>query len=77
VVAGEHAFRALVAASLYHGTSQPERLAMTTRTEEYRINAKECAERARLSPDPETKRQYEEAEKQWLDLAKRAEGERR
>jgi hypothetical protein len=46
-------------------------------TEEYRINAKECAERAGLSPGPETKRQYEEAGKQWLDLAKRAEGERR
>jgi hypothetical protein len=46
---------------------------MTTRSEQYRINAKECAERARLSPDPEMKRQYEEAEQQWLDLAKRAE----
>ena len=46
---------------------------MTTRSEEYRIHAKECAERARLSPDPEMKRQYLEAERQWLDLAKRAE----
>jgi hypothetical protein len=46
---------------------------MTTRSEQYRIQAKECAVRARLSPDPEMKRQYELAEKQWLDLAKRAE----
>jgi hypothetical protein len=50
---------------------------MTTSAEEYRINAKECAERARLSPDPETKHQYEQAEQQWLALAKQAEGERR
>jgi hypothetical protein len=50
---------------------------MTTRSEEYRIHAKECAERARLSPDPEMKRQYELAEKEWLALANRAEGERR
>jgi hypothetical protein len=46
---------------------------MTTRSEEYRVQAKECAERAKLSPDPEMKRQYEKAEQQWLDLAKRAE----
>ena len=46
---------------------------MTTRSEQYRVQAKECAVRARLSPDPEMKRQYELAEKQWLDLAKRAE----
>ena len=49
---------------------------MTTRSDEYRIHAKECAERARLSPEPETKRQYEKAERQWLDLAKQAEGGR-
>jgi hypothetical protein len=46
---------------------------MTTRSEEYRIRAKECAERARLSPDPKTKRQYEAAEQQWLALAKEGE----
>lgn len=46
---------------------------MTTRSEEYRIHAKEYAERARLSPDREIKRQYVEAEKQWLALAKRSE----
>ena len=50
---------------------------MTKSSEEYRIHAKECAERARLSPDPEMKRQYEKAEQQWLALAKQAEGERR
>jgi hypothetical protein len=41
-------------------------IAMTTRSDEYRINAKECTERARLSPDPEMKCQYEQAERQWL-----------
>ena len=46
---------------------------MTKRAEQYRIHAKECAERARLSPNPETKRQYEEAERQWLALAKQSE----
>jgi hypothetical protein len=50
---------------------------MSTQSEEYRLRAKECAERARRSPDPETKRQFEETARQWLDLAKRAEAEHR
>ena len=40
---------------------------------EYRTQARECAERAKLSRDPETKRQYEDMARQWLELAKRAE----
>jgi hypothetical protein len=44
-----------------------------TRAEQYRIQAKECAERAKLAPDPETKRTYEDMERQWLGLAKQAE----
>jgi hypothetical protein len=43
-------------------------------TEEYRLRAKECAERAKLARDPETRRQYEVMAAQWLDLAKYAEG---
>ena len=46
---------------------------MPTRAEEYRTQARECAERAKLSRDPETKRQYEDMARQWLELAKRAE----
>jgi hypothetical protein len=44
----------------------------TTVAEEYRLRAKDCAERAKLARDPETKRTYEDMERQWLDLAKRA-----
>jgi hypothetical protein len=50
---------------------------MTTPAEEYRIRAQESAERARLASDPETKLQFEQAERQWLALARQAEGERR
>ena len=32
-----------------------------------------CAERAKLAPDPEIKRTYEDMAHQWLDLAKQAE----
>ena len=46
---------------------------MSSRAEQYRLQAKECAERAKLAPDPETKREYEDFARQWLDLAKRAE----
>jgi hypothetical protein len=46
---------------------------VTTRAEQYRIQAKECAERAKLATDPETKRSYEMMEREWLNLAKRAE----
>jgi hypothetical protein len=46
---------------------------VTTRAEQYRIQAKECAERAKLARDPEMKRQYEDMAKQWLDLTKRVE----
>jgi hypothetical protein len=31
-----------------------------------------ATERAKLAPDPETKRDYESMARQWLDLAKRA-----
>ena len=48
-------------------------LMATTLAEEYRLRAKDCAERAKLAPNPETKRQYEEMARQWLNLAKRAE----
>ena len=46
--------------------------AVPTRVEQYRVQAKESAERAKLAPEPDTKRYYEEIERQWLDLAKRA-----
>ncbi len=46
---------------------------MPNRAEEYRIQAKECAERAKLAPAPESKRTYESMQRQWLDLAKQAE----
>ena len=46
---------------------------VTTPAEEYRTQARECAERAKLARDPETKRQYEDMARQWLELAKRAE----
>ena len=52
---------------------KPGFFAVTTRAEEYRTQARECAERAKLAPDPETKRQYEDMARQWLELAKRAE----
>jgi hypothetical protein len=45
----------------------------TTRAEQYRTKAQECAVRAKLAPDPDMKRFYEKIEQQWLDLAKRAE----
>ena len=45
---------------------------MSTPSEEYQIQAKKCAERAKLAPDPETKRVYEDMARQWLELAKRA-----
>jgi hypothetical protein len=48
---------------------------VTTRAEQYRTQAKECAERAKLAADPETKRQFEGMARQWLDLAKWAEKE--
>jgi hypothetical protein len=44
---------------------------VTTRAEQYRLTAKECAERAKVAPDPETRRVYEEMEREWLELAKR------
>jgi hypothetical protein len=47
--------------------------AVPTRAEYYRLKAQECAERAKLAPDPDTKRFYEKIESQWLDLAKYAE----
>jgi hypothetical protein len=50
-------------------------LVVLTRAEQYRVQAKECAERAKLAPDPETKRTYERMELQWLILAKQAENE--
>jgi hypothetical protein len=48
-------------------------LVVPTRAEQYRLTAKECAERAKLARDPETKRVYEDMARQWLELAKRAE----
>jgi hypothetical protein len=48
---------------------------LLTRAEQYRLQAKECAERAKLARDPESKRQYEELVRQWSELAKRAGGE--
>jgi hypothetical protein len=45
---------------------------VSTRADEYRRQAEECAERAKLAPDPETKRVYEDMARQWLELAKRA-----
>jgi hypothetical protein len=45
---------------------------MPKRPEEYRAKAQACAVRAKLAPDPETKRTYEKMEREWLDLAKRA-----
>ena len=48
---------------------------MTTRAEQYRTQARECAERAKLARDPEVKHQYEDMARQWLDLAKWAEKE--
>ena len=45
---------------------------MAERAEQYRTTARQCAERARLEPDPETKRVYEDMARQWLELAKRA-----
>jgi hypothetical protein len=44
---------------------------VTTQAEEYRLTAKQCAERAKAAPDPETKRVYEGMEREWLELAKR------
>jgi hypothetical protein len=46
---------------------------VATRAEQYRLTAKECAERAKLAPDPETKRVSEDMARQWLELVKRAE----
>ena len=46
--------------------------AALTRTEQYRVKAKECAERAEHAGDPETKRQLKDLARQWLDLAKYA-----
>jgi hypothetical protein len=46
---------------------------MPTRAEWYRSKATECAERAKLAPNPDTKRFYEKMESEWLDLAKYAE----
>ena len=46
---------------------------MGTGAEHYRWKATECAELARSAHDRETKRQYEEMARQWLDLARRAE----
>ena len=34
---------------------------------------KNAPERAKLAPDPESKRTYESMQRQWLDLAKQAE----
>jgi hypothetical protein len=48
-------------------------LSMPTRAEEYRYRAKECAERAKLAPDSESKQLYEDLAREWLDLAKYAE----
>jgi hypothetical protein len=45
---------------------------MPTREEQYRLQAMECTEHAKLAPDPETKRTYEDMARQWLDLAKQA-----
>jgi hypothetical protein len=50
-------------------------LVVRTRAEQYRIQAKECAERAKLAPDPETKLTYERMKMQWLLLAKQAEND--
>jgi hypothetical protein len=45
---------------------------MSTQAEHYRIQASQWAQRAKLAPDPESKRQYDDMERQWLELAKRA-----
>ena len=50
-------------------------LVVPTRAEQYRVQAKQCSERAKLAPDPETKRTYERMEIQWLLLAKQAEND--
>jgi hypothetical protein len=44
---------------------------LPTRPEQYRAKAQECAESAKLARDPETKRQYEDMARQWLELAER------
>jgi hypothetical protein len=49
--------------------------AVLTRSEQYRVKARECAEYAEHARDPETKRAYEDMARQWLDLAKWAEKE--
>jgi hypothetical protein len=46
---------------------------VTTKAEQYRTQARECAEPAKLEPDPETKRTYQDMARQWLNLAKQAE----
>ncbi len=46
---------------------------MPSRPEQYRLKAKECAERAKATNDFETRREFEEMACQWLDLAKYAE----
>jgi hypothetical protein len=48
-------------------------MVVLTRAEQYRAKAQECAERAKLAPDPDTKYFYEKIEREWLDLAKQAE----
>ena len=40
-------------------------------SEQYKVQAKECAERAKLA-DPQTERSYGNLERDWLDLANRA-----
>jgi hypothetical protein len=42
-----------------------------TKIELYRLKAQECAEHAELTLEPETKRQFEDAARQWVELAER------
>jgi hypothetical protein len=39
------------------------------------MQAKECAERSKFARDPETKRQYEDMARQWIELAERVDKE--
>ena len=47
----------------------PNPIGVPTRAEQYRIKARECIEQAERSSDPETKRQFEEQARLWLNLA--------
>lgn len=53
--------------------NQSGRANVTSKAEEYRTKARECADKAKTADDPDVRKMLKELERQWLHMAEQAE----